>query len=153
MSFNLISEGLQKDPGYLDSSECPYSVEIKHYFKNKIEIQSMVGGEGAPDLFEGEDKLLVIDTQVMAVINDLEAFGKSLTASDPNEKMGYFRTKTALLEKLVTMRERIANLKEINDFRNIMISFMTEVCTKDQVTTLMHRLDGVLGTSNDNFSG
>ena len=150
VALNAVVQNLEQDAGYLDHPDCPYSPAIKSFFKSKI--QTTVSGGGADfDLFEGADELLVLDEQIIKVINDLENFGNTLTANDVTEKMAYFRTKTSLIEKLVNMRERLANLKEINDFRTIILDFMNEICSKDQITTLMHRLDGVLGTKNDNL--
>lgn len=148
VALNAVAQNLIQDPSYLDHPECPYSPAVKAFFRSRIEASS---GPGI-DIFAGEDELIVLDTQIIKVINDLEKFGNTLTSDDVAEKMAYFRTKTSLIEKLVTMRERLANLKEISDFRQIILAFMNEVCTKDQITNLMHRLDGVLGTKNDDIS-
>jgi hypothetical protein len=148
VALNAVLQNIQLDASYLDKPECPYSPAIKSFFKSRIETSS--GPE--IDIFAGEDELIVLDSQIIKVINDLEKFGNTLTSEDVTEKMAYFRTKTSLIEKLVTMRERLANLKEISDFRSIILGFMNETCTKDQITDLMHRLDGVLGTKNDNIS-
>jgi hypothetical protein len=148
MTLNVVVQNLAQDPTYLSSPECPYSDTVKKFFYSKV-IQE----NSAPpvDIFAGEDELMVLDEQIIKVINDLESFGKGLSGADVAEKMAYFRTKTALIEKLVTMRERLANLKEINEFRLIILNFMNEELTKDQITALMLRLDGVLGTKTDDL--
>lgn len=152
LSLNVVVQNLEKDPNYLENTDCPYSDTVKAFFKRKIEHNG--SSNIAIDLFEkeeGETDLDKLKEQIQAVINDLEDFGRKLTVSESTDKMGYFRTKTALIEKLVNMQERTFNIKEINDFRNILLGFMNEVLTKDQVTTLMQRLDGILGTSNDDI--
>jgi hypothetical protein len=153
LSLNAVVLNLEKDPGYLDSPECHYSEDIKQFFRKKIEY----GGSGkkeVPDLFkleEGETDLGKLEVQIRTIINDLEDFGRKLDVSDSGDKMGYFRTKTALVDKLVSMQERVFNIKEVQDFRNIILGFMNEVLTKDQVTSFMQRLDGILGTNNDDI--
>lgn len=153
MSLTAVVGMMEKEPGYLDSPECPYSDDIKNFFRKKIEY----GGSGkkeVPDIFkleEGESDLDKLKEQIQAIINDLEDFGRKLDVSDSTDKMGYFRTKTALIDKLVNMQERVYNIKEVQDFRNTILAFMSEVLTKDQVTQFMQRLDGILGTSNDDI--
>lgn len=147
VALNAIAQNLVQDPGYLDHPECPYGDPLKNFFRSRLETRS----GPVIDIFAGEDELIVLDTQIIKVINDLEAFGNKLTGEEVAEKMAYFRTKTSLIEKLVNMREKLANLKEINDFRSIILDFMNETCTKDQITLLMHRLDGVLGTKNEHI--
>jgi len=153
MTLNVVVQNLAKDPGYLNNPECPYSDTIKKFFSSSRTI-----GEGkkeeVEDLFaldDGEEDLDKIEEQVKAIINDLEDFGRKLSVSDSTDKMGYFRTKTSLVDKLLTMRERVYNIKEINDFKMTLLGFMDEVLTKDQITDFMKRLDGILGTKNDDI--
>lgn len=146
MTLTVVVQSLEQDPGYLDHPDCTYSEPVKAFFR-----KFMSSGDAPPDLFEGEDDLLVIDKQVQAVINDLERFSKTLGNADHSEKLQYFKTKTVLLEKLVTMKERVLNLKEINEFRSTLLSFMDELCTKDQITEMMRRLDGILGIKTDDL--
>lgn len=148
LTFQIVLKNLEQDPNYLESTECPYSEVVKAFFRKAISGSGTGGGGAgeAPSLFiEGQDELMVLDEQVVKVLNDLENFGRGLTNADVTEKTAYFRVKTSLLEKLLTMRERVANLKEINDFRDTILSFMDETLTKDQISDLMKRLDGVLG--------
>lgn len=151
LALNVVVQNLEQDSNYLDNTDCPYSDPIKNFFRKKISVS---GSNIVVDVFEkaeGETDLDKIREQIVAVINDLEDFGRKLTIADSTDKMGYFRTKTALIEKLVNMQERTFNIKEINDFRNTLLGFMNEVLTKDQVTQLMQRLDGILGTKNDDL--
>jgi len=145
LTMNIVVQKMDADPSYLDHPDCPYSDTTKAFFRKKVSTEAAV-----IDLFEGDDDLLVIDQQIQQVINDLEAFSKTLTSADHSEKLAYFKTKTTLLEKLVGMKERVFNLKELNEFRMTILAFMDETCTKDQITDLMKRLDGVLGTQKDN---
>lgn len=152
MTMNIVAMSLAQDPEYLDRKECPYSPMIKQFFKNKIEVQApAINDEGEFDLFQGDDEMLVLDQQIIKVINDLEKFGTQLGTADTAEKMAYFRTKTSLIDKLVSMRERIFNLKEISDFKTRVMSFMNEVLNKDQITQFMRKMDGALGVKNDDL--
>lgn len=137
--INRVTRTLADQPDFLDDPQCPYSQVIKAFF-----AQRAVASE-APvvNLFEG-DEIIAVEKQVQKLINDLEDFANKLTVEDTSEKLQYFKTKTTLLEKLITQMERAANLKQINEFRGIVIQFMDEVLDKDQITTFMQRIDGVL---------
>lgn len=146
--IQIVIDNMENNPEYLSDPRCPYNEKIKAFFEQRAAVTS-VG-----DMFEvadeapiGEyDKLL--DKQIEKILNDLENFGNSLSSSDVSEKLQYFKTKTTLIDRLVGMRERVMNLKELNEFRGAILSFMDEVCTKDQITQLMQRLDGIFGNDD-----
>lgn len=152
MTMKVVVENMKQDPDYLDQRECPYSETVKTFFRDRGEGKEKRGNiEDLFSLEENETDLDKIEDQIKAIINDLEAFGRKLDISESTDKMGYFRTKTALIEKLLNMQERVYNIKEINDFKMTLIGFMDEILSKDQITDFMTRLDGVLGTKNDNI--
>ena len=133
--LNVIVQSLKKDPNYLNAPECPYSETIKSFFRNQQGPVEVI------DLFDGEDQILILDKQIEKLLNDLEAFAGTLMDADHSEKLQYFKTKTVLIERLIAMKERIVNLKELNDFRGAVIQLLDEVCTKDQITQFMKGLD------------
>lgn len=132
--FRLISE----NPDFLNDPKCPYPQTVKDFFTKQIAHTSE-----APDLFEG-DEVVAVERQIQKILNDLEVYGQGLAASDGSEKLQYFKTKNSLLEKLLNNLERSANLKQVNEFRSVVIQFMDEILTKDQITDFMKRIDGVL---------
>lgn len=146
LPLNVVLRNLEGDPDYLDDPECPYSETIKNFFRRQMAAVS----DEVEDLFAGDEpKEVTLDRQVEKLVNDLEAFSKTLGKQDHSEKLAYFKAKTILLEKLVSMRERLLNLKELHEFKTRILVFLDEVCTKDQITDLMKRLDGVFGVNND----
>ncbi|MES0134497.1 hypothetical protein NKJ88_05975 [Mesorhizobium sp. M0016] len=137
LMLNVIVQSIEKDPNYLTSPDCPYSDVVKKFFTRAVQAAPV-------DIFADDDEVQVIDTQIFKIINDLERFGQALGSEDVTEKLAYFKTKTLLFEKLISMRERAFTLKELNEFRSTILGFMNEVLTKDQVTELMRRLDGAV---------
>ena len=138
--MNTIITAVRKDPLYLDRKECPYSDQVKALFRRFV-TEEMV----TVDVFAEGDYDNALDKQVEKIINDLEAYALTLGTGDVSERLQYLKTKTTLVEKLINMRERLVNLKELNEFRGVILGFMGDVCTKDQITDLMKRLDGVFG--------
>jgi uncharacterized protein YaaR (DUF327 family) len=137
---NRVLRSIGENPDYLSHPDCPYPITVRDFFTKQA--RGSQAGQ-VEDLFEG-DQVVAIEKQIQQLINDLEAYGKSLGADDASEKLQYFKTKNSLLEKLLNNLERAANLKQINEFRQIVIQFMDEVLTKDQITDFMKRIDGVL---------
>ncbi len=130
----IVYENMLKDPGYLDKS--PYPNSVKEFF---IKIRP----PEVEDLFMDQDEIMVIEEQIQSIINDMNSMSSLI--KEPTDRLNYAKTKTMLFEKLIGMRERVVNLKEINEFRNVVLQFMDEECTKDQITGLMKKLDGIMG--------
>ncbi|KQS84270.1 hypothetical protein [Rhizobium sp. Leaf383] len=136
--MNRVTRSIAENPEYLNDPKCPYTQTVKDYFTQQVAQTSAV-----PDLFEGDD-VVAIERQIQKLINDLEVYGQSLGAGDASEKLQYFKTKNSLIEKLLSNMERVTNLKLINEFRSVVIQFMDEILTPDQITIFMQRIDGVL---------
>lgn len=79
-----------------------------------------------------------------ATLIDLKVYGSQLGPADQTEKMGYFRTKTALLEKLMLLRERAAGIKHVKEFESTILRIMEEVLTPEQRTEVMSDIRKVL---------
>jgi len=139
--INRALRALPDSPGFLTDPLCPYSQIVKDFLIKHS--TALTAGLPVADLFIG-DEVIAVERQVQKLISDLENFANQLSADDTSEKLQYFKTKTVLLEKLLTHLERAANLKQINEFRNQVIQFMDEVLDKDQITKFMLKIDGAL---------
>jgi len=147
--LQTIAKGMEKDPFYLDSDSCPYPEDMKSFLRTHL---GLAANPVSLDLFPDDQALEeAVDAQIKRLINDLEGFSKQLGTADHSEKLQYFKTKSVLIDKLVNMQERIINLKEMSEFRAVVLQFMDEVCTKDQISDLMKRLDGIFGTTHDDL--
>lgn len=140
MTLNVVVQKLTADPTYLSHPDCPYSDVVKTFFR------AVSAPAAAENPFDGtEDYNVVLDKQIEQVIADLDTFVAGNPGLEANEKLAYFKTKTSLVEKLIGMKERVQNLKELSEFRGTVLGFLDESCTPDQITDLMKRLDGVFG--------
>lgn len=142
LAITLARNSIEKNgPEWLDRRDCKYSPAIKK-FLTEITQPSVSGGVVAEveDLFEGNDEPEVLDRQIQRVINRMDAMEATLPNLEPNEKIAFFKAKTALLEKLITLREKTNNLREIAEFKAKIIAFLDEICSPDQITELMGRL-------------
>lgn len=144
MTIEIVTRSLGKDDTYLDAADCPYPDALKAFFRRVA--SGGVDLTATIDLFEGQEETDVIDKQIQKVLSDLDGMSATMKSAETNEKIAYYKAKTGLLEKLISLKERVFNLKEISQFRGVLMEFMDAVCTKDQISELMKRLDGTLGT-------
>lgn len=143
LGFNVVLKNLLEDPEYLDDPSCPYSPMIKTFFEKVTNLTTL---DEVEDLFEGQDDVLVLEDQIKRAFNNIDDIGKKMIGNDTAEKMNYYKLKAMLMEKLLNMQERIYNIKEMSQFRFIIMDFLDQQCTKDQISGLMKQLDGVLGS-------
>ena len=111
-----------------------------------IEFLTSLRPPEVTDLFadlEGADEAIMIDDQLKMIINDLEAMGASMTKAEPKDRIDYYKAKTTMYDKLISMRDKALNIKAVYDFQNTILEFMNDVLDKDQITKLMKRLDDV----------
>lgn len=143
LAINLARSYIEKEgPEWLDKRECKYSQTIKKFLlETSAGVVAAPGGDlDVPDLFEGNDEPEVLDRQIQKILNRMDAMEAQLGGMEPNEKLAFFKTRTTLLEKLINLREKTTNLKEMSDFKAKIIGFLDEICTPDQITNLMERL-------------
>lgn len=140
LMVNRVFRTLSENPDYLNDPACPYPDVVKTFFNRQQTVASL---PAAAD--EGEaDEVASVEKQIRKLISDLDTFASNLKVDDTSERLQYLKTKAGLVEKLIGYQERITNLKQINEFRSIVVQFMDELLTKDQITTFMQRIDGVL---------
>lgn len=147
IQLQVVVKSLEQNPKYLQSPDCPYSDAVKDFFtKNRGVLGSgrAVSAE-VEDLFEGKDDVLVLEEQIKKLLNELEDMSAALGSMETSEKLAFMKTKSQLIERLITMQERVMNLKEVAMFRHTVIGFMEEVLEKDQIADFMDRLQNILG--------
>lgn len=140
--------------GYFRDPRCPYSPMARTFF------ESMFGadGEGAAaaavkNLFvkegeEGDDvafEMNAIDSQIQTMLSQLVELGT--TKLEIGEKLQLLKTQAQLTEKLVAVRERVVNLRAMNEFKAQIVSGLEEICTIDQINQF-HKLLGTFKTAN-----
>ena len=123
------------DAGYLLDEACPYPGDLKVAMRAVALVK-------ADEVVEGMDKWDRLEHEAQQLFNSLKKT-KINETGDMSDQMAYYRTMTSLLEKLVSLQERAAGLKQMSEFQNAIIQFLDELCTPDQRTNLMERLKKV----------
>jgi hypothetical protein len=136
-AFNLdpIIQRMVEDPTFL--SHCPYSEEDKAVLR-KLESQIEQIEEEAE--LGPDDKWSRLEKESNALFKSLTEMGTTLTSRDNTEQMAYFRTATSLLDKIVGIQERTANLKQISRFHDTVLMVMEDVLDAGQRTKVLDQL-------------
>lgn len=129
--FKIVRELLKDDPRALDDANCPYDPEVKAFF-----LEKTASGEAKTEKKSWDD----LENEIQDLMAGLDKFWDTLKPDDTTEQMQYFRTKTQLIEKLVALRERATNIKEVGEFQKKVLDFIEEVLEPGQRTAFMQRM-------------
>ena len=135
LQLRVVLQHAKVDPDYVEKS--PYSSDLKDFLKE------LTGPSGVrePVVFDGEmDRLDYVEKEIVDVMTDLSDLVKSLGNADHSEKLQVAKARAGLVEKLVAAREKIWTMRETAEFQARIVSFLDDICTKDQVQELKQRL-------------
>lgn len=146
--LEMILRAAAENPDYLDESPYPSDeVAIMRRLTGltPVWMQSPrdAGLDGARDTEEvGEplDKWEKLEFQTKRLFDALLAEQQNLDVKDNSEKMAFFRTATSLLDKMVGIQERAANLRQIHKFHDTVLRVMENVLDAGQRTEAMDQL-------------
>lgn len=140
-NIRLVKRLYSEDPTFFEQPNCPYSTDIIEIFTKESEVLDIGGvtvGDLDFDAMTNEDYLLA---EVSALYKQLKDQGDKMANSDTaSEKNTYFKLSAALLERLISMKERVINIKKMNEFTNQVLKIMEDTLDPDQKTTVMKRL-------------
>lgn len=128
--LEILMQNVIYTEGYLDDPNCPYPEKVCDL------MRQVVSEETNPEDMTDLD-LVYESSRLFKELKDAkDSFGKD----DHAEAMAYFRTSTSLLEKLVTMKERANNVKNISQFYGSVLGVMEELLEPEQITEVRNRL-------------
>ncbi|WP_353645754.1 hypothetical protein [Mesorhizobium sp. WSM2239] len=144
LQLRVVLQHMRANAVYLDNA--PYSTELKDFLKELTGF----GVAPAPVEFDGEaDRLDYVEQEIVTVLSDLKTLVASLGTAEHSEKLQVAKARAGLVEKLVAAREKVWTMKEAAEFQGRILSFLEDVCNKDQVQELKKRLAGLRSVKND----
>lgn len=138
-SLELVLRGIKSEPGYLDDEDCPYSEEDRKALE-RIAGQRRVEIEEDAEIDPNEDKWARLERETKELFDGLMSEQDNFAVKDNAEKMAFFRTATSLLDKLVGIQERAANLRQIHQFHDAVLRIMEDTLDAGQRTNVMEEL-------------
>ena len=134
--LRVIRDSVKSNPHYLDDS--PYTDEELDFLKD------VLLGDGKTDtqyLSQSGDLWKDLITETSNIYNSLRQLGDTLkNTKDVKDRMAYFRTATALLDKIIGMRERAHGIRDISIFQAAVMEVIEDVLTADQRIKVMSDL-------------
>lgn len=142
LPFQAVFSQLLQYPDYLTHPDCPYSEGVVAFLRNLTPK-----GESSFDvdsgLFDNEHETSeVIEAQILKQINFLQQLSTNVEySSSQKEKIDFVKVNATLLEKLISLKEKNGNYKEIDHFRSEILKIFEQIMTPDQRTAALERLE------------
>ncbi len=126
--------------------QAPYSGEVQLQLQALFQPKKTGSANDAPqtnDLEEDDrDNWEFLYEESKTLYRNLK--GAQPSGDEPAAQMGYFRTATSLLEKLLAMSERANNLKQVSDFYQLIMDIMESVLSASDRTAVMEKLQAAV---------
>lgn len=83
------------------------------------------------------DEELDVESELVTLFRSLKVAKPAATDAD---QMAYYRTATALMERLLNLQDKAKNMKTMGEHHDMVLRFMEEICSPTQVEEFMSRL-------------
>jgi hypothetical protein len=133
-SLPIVRELAAEHASYFLSA--PYPMEVQTILQDLFKKKEVIAEERPENDDRDNWEFLYEESKHLY----LSLKGASAGNLETSDKMAYFRTATALLEKLLSMQERSNNLKQVSDFYALVLEIMESELSGDQRTRVMQRL-------------
>lgn len=138
-ALELVLRSAKDDPTYL--LESPYDDEVVAALQRIVgQVEQMLDEE-----LDGADKWTRLEVETRRLFDALMAEQAMIGDRENAEKMAFFRTATSLLDKLVGIQERAANLKQVSLFHTTVLTVMEDILDAGQRTEVLERLKKAAG--------
>jgi len=131
-NVEVIHALLKEQPDYF--KESTYSPELERL----VRALGPAGGGVSRGSSQVTPENLDVLAEVTSTYNELKDHKPD--SQDASATMGYFRTRTSLLEKLVELMDRGKNQKAISEFYAEVLLILEDICTPTQVAQFSDRL-------------
>lgn len=146
-SLEIVRQLMIEHPAYfLDS---PYAGETERLIRGWFDAKAVKARhmEQLADAEEGDNPATLEDDKWLYIYNETSALYRSLKVAkhgDEEDQMAYFRTATALLEKMISMQERALGLKQVSEFNATVMTIMESILSPTQRNEVMDQLKNAL---------
>ena len=139
-NIKAIQQLYDQNTSYFDHPDCPYSEQVKQLFK--IKANSDFDNPEIYDMLSSDEYLI---KEINSLYGHLQTFGENMRNSDnAAEKNTYFKLSAALLEKLISMRERTLNFTKMAEFTETVLQIMEDELDVDTRSRVLERLNATL---------
>lgn len=138
-NLRLILEMLKTHPGYLFSSDCPYSEDIKNIF---MSMDHRPTYQLTDQEFTSRNSRNLTTAELSDELNTLFLELKSMLNQDmpEKEKQQWIKTSTGLLEKLLDLKKDAAETAKVEAFMDEVENILEECVSVDQRSEIINRI-------------
>lgn len=148
-NFIHIIEQAIEDPTYLDITQCPYDKEIMERLRKLVDWTHPLAGKTTEEQKNpvgrpSKQVILPIDEvqkEVEDIRKDLNQLKLDSTGLETADKIQIIKTRAALVEKIIAMKERIGSIKKQQNFISTVIGVMEDVMEQKQREEVIKKLE------------
>jgi hypothetical protein len=116
-------------PGLLDRADCPYTPQVKAFLRQ-------LGGQVTKGEYS-EDELI---DEITELYNDLKNASSTVVTTDAKDKVAILKTSADLLTRMVALKEKALNIREVSRFQKTVIEVLETVVTPAQRAEFIEKL-------------
>lgn len=157
-----LKANFDADQEYLRNAECPYDNDTvalleKLFAPREIEVivEKLVekpsrGQVGRPSKSRelNDDDAAEIEQEAREMLTELRQLDKTsegeLKQLDTATRLSILKTRTQLMEKLVSIRERFTSVRKVIEFQKIVVSILDDIVEEDKRDEFLTRLEEYL---------
>lgn len=138
--LKVILTNAGDDPKYLDGRVCPYDKPTRELLKQLVPdpiVQATLGTAGEERGQVGRPKKQAalpmdeLEKEFNELRTEIQQLKTDAVGLEPNERIQVVKTRAALVEKILSMKERITNINRINKFTALVIQTMEDELPQD----------------------
>lgn len=132
-------------PDMLDVPDCPYSPDVTAFLKELLQTKVSDLPQQA-EIISLEDPDAIGD-QLEQIYSNLMTFQNDIKTTDAKDKVQWAKAVVSILERIISQRERVFNLKNYSHFQRQVIDFLDAILEPSQRTDFVERLGTYLEQS------
>lgn len=157
-----LKANFDADQEYLRKADCPYDNDTiamleKLFEPREIEVIKEVivdkperGKVGRPSTKKelSDDDAVELETEAKEMLTELRQLDKQddgeLKQLDTATRLSILKTRTQLMEKLVSIRERFTSVRKVIEFQRVVMNILEDLIEEDQRDEFLKRLEPYL---------
>lgn len=127
--IRAIEIQMKEYPDILDRADCPYPASVKAFLRK-------LGGPTEPREYS-EDELI---DEITSLYNELKTASTTVVTTDAKDKVALLKTSADLLTRMVSLKEKALNIREVSRFQKLVIEVLETVVTPAQRAEFVEKL-------------
>ena len=161
-SLAQMKKDLEEDPHLLKSPDCPYDQDVidilgkllatkviekqVQYVEQADPVVKKRGRPEKPGKVSDAGSVEVAD-EVRRILAQLEKLEPEDGMADKTMALQILKTRTALIEKLISMEERSYNIKKTSNFLQVVIQILDDCVSEDMRQVFLKKIEPYRGES------